>query len=451
MFSRIRITHVLLLAFVLRFLFFLVHQPWDAEVERTQVITGDAVQYHYLANCIVQHFSFCDNTFRTPGYPAFIAIVYFIFGEKPWLVLFLQILLNVFSVYLLYRLSEKLFNTKVALLAAFLMAVEPHQILFCHFLFADTLFATLFLLTFYFYVKGLLEKQTSYFILSAVFLGLNLLTKPVIQFYPFALVLFLLVWTKFSWQLRIKNALIVLLLSYLFVLPWMYRNYIGFNNFSICSISGNSMFFYNIPLTEAKATKVDKDTIINRNLRELVKEYPHAKYLPKESSQMWQNVTFENNEMYRAFANKYISSHKMIYFKAHCNGMLKLMINLGTQNFLDKLHVNSKNRWNDNQRYTLGIFQQFLLFVKTKSLIEILLGAIIILLFIISYGGFFIGSIDMMFKQKKTLIWLLFTGSIFYFLMIYGVLPIVRFKLPITMLYIPVSAFGIYNIIERRF
>ena len=121
------------------------------------------------------------------------------------------------------------------------------------------------------------------------------------------------------------------------------------------------MFFYNIPLTEAKATKVDKDTIINRNLRELVKEYPHAKYLPKESSQMWQNVTFENNEMYRAFANKYISSHKMIYFKAHCNGMLKLMINLGTQNFLDKLHVNSKNRWNDNQRYTLGIFQQFLL------------------------------------------------------------------------------------------
>lgn len=68
----------------------------------------------------------------------------------------------------------------MALLAAFLMAIEPHQILFCHFLFADTLFATLFLLTFYFYVKGLQEKQTHYFALCAVFMGLNLLTKPVI-------------------------------------------------------------------------------------------------------------------------------------------------------------------------------------------------------------------------------------------------------------------------------
>ena len=211
------------------------------------------------------------------------------------------------------------------------------------------------------------------------------------------------------------------------------------------------MFFYNIPLAEARATKQDKDSIINRNLRELAKEYPIAKNLPKESSQMWQNVTFENNEMYRTFANKYVSTHRVIYFKAHCAGMLKLMINLGTQNFLDKLHVDSKNKWNDNQRYTLGIFQQFLLFFKTKSLVEVLLGSVIILLLIISYVGFFIGSMDMIFKTENKLIWLLIAGSIFYFLMIYGVLPIVRFKLPITMLYIPVSAFGIYNTVKKYF
>lgn len=449
MLSKIRIIHILLLAFLLRLIFFLIHQPWNPEVEKMQVISGDAVGYHYLAHCIFQHFSFCDNTFRTPGYPAFLAFFYVIFGVKPYLVLFVQILLNVFSVYILFSLCKRIWNEKVALIAAFLLSIDPHQILFCHFLFADTLYATLFLLTFYFFVKGLQEERTRFFIYSAIFLGLNLLTKPVIQFYPFALVLFLFIWTKFSFTFRLKNALIILLLSYVFVLPWMMRNYIRFNNFSICSISGNSMFFYNIPLAEAKATKIDKDSIINRNLRELAKQYPKAKYLPKESSQMWLNITFENNEMYSAFANEYVSTHKMRYFKAHCNGMVKLMINVGTQNFLEKLHIETKNKWNDNQRYTLSIFQQVILFFKTKSFVEIFLGIFIIILLSISYIGFFVGSVDMLISQKKILLWLLFAGSIFYFLMIYGVLPIVRFKLPITMLYLPISSLGLSIIVNR--
>jgi hypothetical protein len=52
-----------------------------------------------------------------------------------------------------------------------------------------------------------------------------------------------------------------------------------------------------------------------------------------------------------------------------------------------------------------------------------------------------------MLRQGQMVIWLLFAGSIAYFLAIYGVLPIVRFKLPITMLYVPVSALGIQRII----
>ncbi len=443
MLSKIRITHVLLLAFVLRFLFFLVHQPWDAEVERTQVVTGDAVQYHYLANCIVQHFSFCDNTFRTPGYPAFLAVFYFIFGAKTWIPLFVQVCLSVFSVFLLYKLSLRLFNKKVALLAAFLLAIDPHQILFANFLFTDTLFALLFLLTFYFYVKGLQDGETKWFVISAIFLGLNLLTKPVIQFYPLALVLFLLVWTKFTIAMRLKNAFIVLVLSYLFVLPWMYRNYVQFEHFSVCSISGFNLFYYNVPLTETKLTKVPFDTIINRNLRILKAEHPEATGLPNSTNEMWRNISFENNDLYDAFAKDYLKQHKVAYAKAHVNGMVKLMLNLGTQNFLERLHVQTANKWNYEQRYTLGFLQQLVLFVKTKGWQELLLGLAIVLLMIVTYFGFFVGTLDMIFLQRNFVLWLLFAGSIFYFLMIYGVLPIVRFKLPISMLYLPISALGI--------
>lgn len=448
MFSKIRISHILWFAFLLRIIFFLVHQPWNPLVEKAQVLNGDAVGYHYLAHCIFQHFSFCDNTFRTPGYPAFLAFFYFLFGVKPWLVLLAQICLNVFSVYLLYQLTAKIFSHKAGMIAAFLLAIDLHQILFCHFLFADTLFATLFLLTFYFYVIGLQENRTLYFIYSAIFLGLNLLAKPVIQFYPLALVLFLLIWTKFSLKIRIKNALIILLVSYIFVLPWMLRNYNKFNHFSISSISGFNLFFYNVPLTETKISKQPFDSICNRNLRILKAQHPEARDLPNSTNEMWRNISFENNNLYNAFSKEYLSKHKLAYTKAHINGMLKLMLNLGTQNFLEKLHIETKGKWNYEQRYTLSFSQQALLFFKTKGWPEIILGFLIISLMLITYVGFLVGSLNMIFTRKALVFWLLFSGSIFYFLMIYGVLPIVRFKLPITILYLPISALGITKIIE---
>jgi 4-amino-4-deoxy-L-arabinose transferase-like glycosyltransferase len=447
MLSKIRIAHVLLLAFLLRLLFFVIHQPWNPIIEETQVLQGDATGYHYLAQCILQHFSFCDNTFRTPGYPAFIAFFYFLFGIKPWVVLAAQIFLNVFSVWMLYRLTEIVFNKKIALIAAFLLAIDPHQILFCHFLFADTLFATLFLLSLFYFVKGLFSNKAMHFILCAVFLGLNLLTKPVIQFYPVALVLFLLIWTKFQFIERIKYAATIVIISALFVTPWMYRNYSEFGHFSVCSISGFNLFFYNVPLTETRISKIPLDTIINNNLRLLKSEHPDASSLPASTKEMWLNISFQNNNLYNDFAKDYLKKHKIAYLKAHANGMLKLMLNLGTQNFVEKLHMESKSKWNYEQRYTLSFFQQFLLFFKTKSIGEILLGTFILFLLVITYAGFLFGS-WVMFRQRKILLWMLLTGSIVYFLLIYGVLPIVRFKLPITMLYLPISALGISGIIE---
>jgi 4-amino-4-deoxy-L-arabinose transferase-like glycosyltransferase len=243
MLSKIRIAHILILALLLRAVFFFLHMPWLPEVEGKQVLQGDATGYHFLAQCILYHLSFCDNTFRTPGYPAFIAVFYFLFGIKPWVVLLAQIGLNVFSVYVLFRLTKIIFNEKAALIAACLLAIDPHQILFCHFLFADTLFATLFLLSFFFFVKGLYSGRTFHFFISAVFLGLNLLTKPVIQFYPVALVLVLLVWKKFAFLRRLQFSLLIGLISALFILPWMYRNYSKFAHFSVCYISGFNLFY----------------------------------------------------------------------------------------------------------------------------------------------------------------------------------------------------------------
>ena len=149
MFSKIRIAHVVLLAFLLRIIFFVIHQPWISEIEKTQVIAGDAVLYQYLAKSIMDHFSFANNEMRTPGFPFFLSIIYFIVGFKPWIVILIQIILNSYCVFLIYKITSKAFNETAGLFAAFIIAIDPHQILICHFLYPDILFSTFFIQQFY--------------------------------------------------------------------------------------------------------------------------------------------------------------------------------------------------------------------------------------------------------------------------------------------------------------
>lgn len=86
-----------------------------------------------------------------------------------------------------------------------------------------------------------------------------------------------------------------------------------------------------------------------------------------------------------------------------------MMINMGTQNFLEKLHVKNQNKWNYNQRYTLGLWQQAKLFFATKTITEILLGVFILLFLSACYLFYAIGILNC-FQQQRKIIALLFIG-----------------------------------------
>ena len=51
--------------------------------KKTLVLSGDAVQYHYLGIAILKRFGFAETHSERPVYPAFVALVYGIFGIHP--------------------------------------------------------------------------------------------------------------------------------------------------------------------------------------------------------------------------------------------------------------------------------------------------------------------------------------------------------------------------------
>ena len=115
-----RLLFIILLALALRLIPFLIYEPWDNEVVKENILVSDAKEYHELGLHLLSTGRYPVNTFvstkRTPLYPWFLAFIYSIFGVKPYVVLVLQILMNLISLFLVYKISGLFFDRKIAII-----------------------------------------------------------------------------------------------------------------------------------------------------------------------------------------------------------------------------------------------------------------------------------------------------------------------------------------------
>jgi 4-amino-4-deoxy-L-arabinose transferase-like glycosyltransferase len=102
---------------------------------------------------------------RMPGYSFFIGIISLLFSNpyNMYMVSFLQIIFDVASIYLLYKICVRLTKSDtVGLIAAFLYATHPIIILWCPVLMSDSLGAFCSLLVLYYYSKS--ESKFKWFL-----------------------------------------------------------------------------------------------------------------------------------------------------------------------------------------------------------------------------------------------------------------------------------------------
>ena len=125
---------ILGIVLALRLGVFLVIYPADP----SRIMSPDSFGYDRLARTLARtgHFAVSPDRpelpeiKRTPGYPAFIASVYLIFGENHLPVIVIQILLSIGTIILTYILARTLWNQAAALIAALLLALDPVSFLY---------------------------------------------------------------------------------------------------------------------------------------------------------------------------------------------------------------------------------------------------------------------------------------------------------------------------------
>jgi len=202
---------------------------------------GDANTYNGYALAILNESDWLTNPsfigeYRPPGYPVFLAFIYFIFGaEQLFAVYFFQSIISTLSVYYIFKLSSSMFGERTSLLALFWGGVSFLYLWYNGMILRETIVIFLMILSFYhlwvFFenkkmVHCLKNKDLLAFAVSFTFL---LHTDARYLFYiPFLAILFV-IYSNF-WK-GVKDYSWVLAMLILLLVPWTIRNYIAYDGF----------------------------------------------------------------------------------------------------------------------------------------------------------------------------------------------------------------------------
>ncbi len=221
-----------------------------AYIQKTEIntpIRADARQYVIYALNLINHKTFSveypsDNpkpdSFRSPGYPAFISLA-LLFGEEKYYqaIQYLQVVLGTLMIPVTYLLGTAFLPLWGALTAALFVALSPHLVSSASYVLTETLFGTLLTLALLLFCLAMGRARRSLFIISGLFFGLAYLVNEVVLFLPFGLgVILILVTSPESTgkkQKRIlKNPFVAGILIFIMVFSllagsWMIRNKIS--------------------------------------------------------------------------------------------------------------------------------------------------------------------------------------------------------------------------------
>lgn len=263
------------------------------------------------------------------------------FAQTQWAIYFIQMILAAIAVIFAYKITRLFFSEKMALISAFLLAIEPfwawHNIL----LWSENLSVPLTLISIYFFLKFIKVGERKNIFFAAFFAGLDVLTRPNTLF----LLCFLFVWLilifffrknlkieKLFWFNAKQIAVSFLIFGAVFfavLLPWMIHNKIVYNRFTLANILATNIYFYNLPPLIAMQKNVSYDDayffIQDRayeKLGENVGDQGNCQIFSKEEFNGQLNF-------YQSYSRHYILNNFSPYLKMHFIKSLAFLLQPG--------------------------------------------------------------------------------------------------------------------------
>lgn len=219
---------------------------------------GDSASYAFLAENMLVHGVFSSSeaapfqaeTFRSPGYPAFLVPFLFVFHSFTSVVL-AQVFLVIASALVVYAMGRRLYSDRFALASALVFGLSPAIIFYTFTVLSDILFLFLFLFAIYLlFFKAASSPRFAYLSLAAgaLLLGYATLVRPA-GLYSIAIILPFIVFTHLRESGARKALAFAALAGIVYVsllAPWYLRNYYATGSATLSSIGPYTLLFYNV-------------------------------------------------------------------------------------------------------------------------------------------------------------------------------------------------------------
>ncbi|KUK14703.1 MAG: Putative membrane protein [bacterium 42_11] len=396
------------------------------------MIQPDSPSYINPAENLLNHGVFAKGSYpdlepetvRTPGYPLFIALSYLLLGNRAESVIVLQVILGALFPILAWKIMEELgASLRVRRLSAYLVALDPLLLIYTVNVLTEELYAFAIAILILLYLKVLKGTSPLYLYLASFLSGFQAYIRPIGMFLP------ALIFLYFLFLKRFKEALIILLISYLVILGWSYRNYEKTGAFEFSTISGASMAFYRAAYVlqfETGESWVKIQEELKRKVEERSCGMSEAQKLA----------------LAKKMGLKIVLSHPLSAIKASFNGALGILSGSGGAYYLVAFKAYKPGSGILNKLYELG-FLRFLATLwaeyRTVFLVNLLLGFYFLFLYIASLFGFWKNIL-------RAECWLLVIIILYFLVISAGPEAYSRFRVPFELSLIVLSSLAF----ERR-
>ena len=192
-------------------------------------------------------------------------------------VLFSQIILSSFSVVIFYNINRSLFSNKICILGTLIFSLFPLHIYACAQISSIILQSFLMITFFYFFLK-IMKKNNFY---NICFLSLTSGLLILLRGEFIALFLLSILYLALFIKINLKNILIIILLTFVVISPYLMRNIIVLDTITITKSIGFNLWKGNNPQTDVEGKNYIYGSIFGQedlDLREQINKVPEDKY-----------------------------------------------------------------------------------------------------------------------------------------------------------------------------
>lgn len=225
---------------------FLLRLAWIIYIPALPV--SDFVQHYNLAEDLSAGLGYGypePTAYRPVGYPAFLALLFHIFGVNLFIAKFFQVIFSVLICVLVYFVAREAGASEmVSRIASLVIAVYPPHIFFTSLMATEPMFTVFLLLAILTLFKGLKQERLWFFILCGVCSGVGVLIRPQALFLPALLALVLVILRRHKFAKFLPGALAIIVMAGLTTLPWQARNYRIWGRWGVIAHTGGITFFH---------------------------------------------------------------------------------------------------------------------------------------------------------------------------------------------------------------